>query len=154
MRARSTPPSSRRRTSTAPSRSRAARSGGAASAWRRRARVSPGIVTTSMLTWRPAEMDDTLLCVDVGTTNTRAWLTEGARVLVRREAPVGARDTARDGHPGALALGLRGLLADALAAPPSARPRRILAAGMISSPQGLCEVPHLAAPVGLAELAA
>lgn len=100
-------------------------------------------------------MDDPILCVDVGTTNTRAWLTEGARVLVRREAPVGARDTARDGHPGALARALRDLLADARRGLPAvASPRRILAAGMVTSPQGLCEVPHLAAPVGVAELAA
>jgi 2-keto-3-deoxy-galactonokinase len=49
-------------------------------------------------------MDDTLLCVDVGTTNTRVWLTQGAEVLVRHEAPVGARDTARDRHPGALTV--------------------------------------------------
>jgi 2-dehydro-3-deoxygalactonokinase len=98
-------------------------------------------------------MDDTLLCVDVGTTNTRAWLTEGAEVLVRREAPVGARDTARDPHAGALARGLRDLLADVRGALPQAAPRRIMAAGMIASPQGLCEVPHLPAPVGLAELA-
>lgn len=99
-------------------------------------------------------MDDLLLCVDVGTTNTRAWLTQGTQVLVRREAPVGARDTARDGHAGALARALRDLLADLLRASPPTRPHRILAAGMICSPQGLCEVPHLAAPVGLAELAA
>jgi 2-dehydro-3-deoxygalactonokinase len=98
-------------------------------------------------------MDDTLLCVDVGTTNTRAWLTQGTQVLVRREAPVGARDTARDGHAGALARALHDLLADVLRAPPSARPRRILAAGMISSPQGLCEIPHLVAPAGLSDLA-
>jgi 2-dehydro-3-deoxygalactonokinase len=99
-------------------------------------------------------MDDTRLCVDVGTTNTRAWLTQGTQVLVRREAPVGARDTARDGHAGTLARALRDVLADVQRASPPARPRRILAAGMLSSPQGLREVPHVAAPVGLAELAA
>src|SRR6186997_668259 len=99
-------------------------------------------------------MDDTLLCVDVGTTNTRAWLTEGASVRVRREAPVGARDTARDGHPGALARALHDLLADLRRAPGATPPRRILAAGMISSAQGLCEVAHVPAPAGLAELAA
>jgi 2-dehydro-3-deoxygalactonokinase len=98
-------------------------------------------------------MDDTLLCVDVGTTNTRAWLTQGTQVLVRRETPVGARDTARDGHAGALARALRDLLADVRRGLPEAAPRRILAAGMISSPQGLCEIPHVAAPVGPSELA-
>jgi 2-dehydro-3-deoxygalactonokinase len=99
-------------------------------------------------------MDDTFLCLDVGTTNTRVWLTKGAQTLVRRDAPVGARDTARDGHPGVLAGTLRDLLAELVRAVPATPPRRILAAGMIASPQGLCAVPHLAAPVGLAELAA
>jgi 2-dehydro-3-deoxygalactonokinase len=37
---------------------------------------------------------------------------------------------------------------------PELTPRRVLAAGMISSPQGLCDVPHLAAPAGVPELAA
>jgi 2-dehydro-3-deoxygalactonokinase len=101
-------------------------------------------------------MDDPLLCVDVGTTNTRVWLTQGAQVLFRREAPVGARDTARDGHPGALTRALRGLLAAASGGRPSTTPapRLVLAAGMISSPQGLCAIPHLAAPAGTADLAA
>jgi 2-dehydro-3-deoxygalactonokinase len=99
-------------------------------------------------------MDDSLLCVDVGTTNTRAWLTEGAQVRIRRDAPIGARDTARDGHAGTLARALRDLLAEVRRAVPRSTPRRILAAGMISSPQGLREVAHLAAPVGLPALAA
>ncbi len=99
-------------------------------------------------------MDDTLLCTDVGTTNTRVWLTAGSDVLVRRDAPVGARDTARDGHARALAGALRELLADLRRGRPSAAPRRIVAAGMASSAQGLCEVAHLEAPAGLAELAA
>jgi 2-dehydro-3-deoxygalactonokinase len=99
-------------------------------------------------------MDDTLLCADVGTTNTRVWLTAGRDVLVRRDAPVGARDTARDGHARALAGALRDLVADLRRGLPSAAPRRIVAAGMASSPQGLCEVAHLEAPAGLAELAA
>jgi 2-keto-3-deoxy-galactonokinase len=36
--------------------------------------------------------------IDTGTTNTRAWLVDGDRILARREAAAGARDTARDGH--------------------------------------------------------
>ena len=46
------------------------------------------------------------------------------------------------------------LLADLRRAPGATPPRRILAAGMISSAQGLCEVAHVPAPAGLAELAA
>jgi 2-dehydro-3-deoxygalactonokinase len=97
----------------------------------------------------------TLLCVDAGTTNTRAWLVSEGRIQARREAAVGARDTARDGHDGALRQGLRRLIADVRSAglPGRAPLRRIAAAGMITSPQGLVEVPHLVAPAGLAELA-
>lgn len=99
-------------------------------------------------------MDETLLGVDVGTTNTRVWVTHGPRVLHRCEAPVGARDSARDGHPGALARALRELLVEVRRAPSPAAPRFVLAAGMVSSPQGLCEVPHVPAPAGVGELAA
>jgi 2-dehydro-3-deoxygalactonokinase len=99
----------------------------------------------------------TLLCVDSGTTNTRAWLVAGDRILARREAPLGARDTARDGHDRALRSALRDLIAG-LRAPRDARdvlpPRHVAAAGMITSAQGLFEVPHVSAPAGIDELAA
>lgn len=98
----------------------------------------------------------TLVCVDAGTTNTRAWLLHGERVLARREVAVGARDTARDGHSGRLKEALRSVLSALLADCPEdvPTPRWIAAAGMITSAQGLLEVPHVAAPAGPAELAA
>jgi 2-dehydro-3-deoxygalactonokinase len=99
---------------------------------------------------------DTLVCVDTGTTNTRVWLTAGERLVARREVPVGARDTARDGQNGRLRAALREALEDLLRARPSdvPAPRLIAAAGMITSPQGLLEVPHVSAPAGVAALAA
>ena len=98
----------------------------------------------------------TLVCVDAGTTNTRVWLVAGDRILARREATVGARDTARDGHPRALRGALRDLIATVRSRTPlrTPAPLRVAAAGMITSPQGLCEVPHVKAPAGVAELAA
>lgn len=74
----------------------------------------------------------------------------------RQEVAKGARDTAKDGHDRALRLALRDLIARLRAEAPGdvARPRRVAAAGMITSPQGLVEVPHLAAPAGARELAA
>jgi len=98
----------------------------------------------------------TLVCVDVGTTNTRVWLVGGGRILARRAAPVGARDTARDGHDRALREGLRHLIAGVLGDRPAdvGAPRCIAAAGMITSPQGLVEVPHVVAPAGLEQLGA
>jgi 2-dehydro-3-deoxygalactonokinase len=94
--------------------------------------------------------------VDTGTTNTRAWLLHGDRVLGRREAAVGARDTARDGHNGRLKAALRDALNALLRDRPDdvPAPRVIAAAGMITSAQGLAEVPHVPAPAGVADLAA
>jgi 2-dehydro-3-deoxygalactonokinase len=97
-----------------------------------------------------------LVCVDAGTTNTRVWLVVGDRILARREATIGARDTARDGHSRALRGTLRDLIANVRARTPLGvkAPSRVAAAGMITSRQGLYEVPHVAAPAGAAELAA
>lgn len=99
--------------------------------------------------------DRSLVCVDTGTTNTRVWLVAGERVVARREAAVGARDTARDGHNGRLKAGLREALQAVLGERPSdvPPPGLIAAAGMITSAQGLLEVPHVAAPAGSGDLA-
>src|SRR5260221_8523220 len=99
----------------------------------------------------------TLLCVDSGTTNTRAWLVAGDRILARREAARGARDSARDGHHRALRGALRDLIAGLRATCDGhdvLPPRHIAAAGMVTSAQGLVEVPHVLAPAGIRELAA
>jgi 2-dehydro-3-deoxygalactonokinase len=98
----------------------------------------------------------TLVGIDAGTTNTRAWLVAGGRVLARREAAVGARDTARDGHDRALRAAVRDLIAEVRGQAPSGLPTPVCvaAAGMITSAQGLHEVPHVTAPAGVAELAA
>lgn len=95
-----------------------------------------------------------LVCVDAGTTNTRVWLVDGGRVLARREASVGARDTARDGHTARLRGALRVMVAGVQAdAPDAPRPAFVAAAGMITSPQGLFEVAHIRAPAGIDDLA-
>ena len=93
--------------------------------------------------------------VDMGTTNTRAWLMEGARVIARESTPVGIRDSAREKSPKVIREGLRELIAR-VRQPNSGhcRPTRIAAAGMISSSLGLREVAHIAAPAGLDELSA
>jgi 2-dehydro-3-deoxygalactonokinase len=99
-----------------------------------------------------------LICVDAGTTNTRVWLTSGDRIVARAQALVGVRDTARDGSSARLCGALRELIDQVrdearnqgLARPPES----VIAAGMITSPLGLAEVPHVMAPAGLGELAA
>ncbi len=91
-----------------------------------------------------------LICVDTGTTNTRVWLTEGANVIAQARASVGVRDTARDSSPARLHEALRNLIAEVRAGQET--PSAVLAAGMITSPLGLAEVPHVAAPVALQDL--
>jgi 2-dehydro-3-deoxygalactonokinase len=96
----------------------------------------------------------TFIAVDAGTTRTRAWLVRGERIAARRDAVVGARDTARRGDEGPLRAALRESIAVLLDGAGRDAPAHIVAAGMITSAEGLVEVPHLIAPAGVADLAA
>src|SRR5215470_896671 len=103
-----------------------------------------------------------LVCVDAGTTNMRVWFTAGDRVIARARAGVGVRDTARDGSSERLRAALRELIDrvrndardQGFAQSPECAPECVIAAGMITSPIGLAEVPHVPTPAGLEELAA
>jgi len=99
-----------------------------------------------------------LVCVDAGTTHTRVWLTAGDRVIARARANVGVRDTARDGTSERLRAVLRMLIdevrGNARKIGSGQSPECVIAAGMITSPLGLAEVPHVPTPAGLKELAA
>jgi 2-dehydro-3-deoxygalactonokinase len=99
-----------------------------------------------------------LICVDAGTTNTRVWLTVGDQVVARSQAGVGVRDTARDGSSARLRNALRELINqvrdDARNRGFAQSPECVIAAGMITSPLGLAEIPHVEAPAGLNDLAA
>lgn len=96
--------------------------------------------------------------IDTGTTNSRVWLMHGEEVLARADAQIGVRDSAKDGSPARLHAALRDLIAtvraEAASAKPACVPACVIAAGMITSSLGLADVPHIAAPAGLAELAA
>ena len=105
------------------------------------------------------DKSDCLICVDTGTTNTRVWLLRGAEVLATARVGVGVRDTARDGTAARLYEALR----EAIASVSSHKiegggdgpvPHAVIAAGMITSPLGLRDIPHLVAPAGLAALSA
>ena len=91
-------------------------------------------------------LNSSLICIDTGTTNTRVWLTLNGEIVAQARAGVGVRDTARDGSPTRLHVTLRELIADVRT---GYAPVAVLAAGMITSPLGLAEVPHVAAPAGL-----
>ena len=96
--------------------------------------------------------------VDMGTTNTRAWLMAGSRVIAKAAAPVGVRDSAREKSSETIRNGLREVIsrvrAEALRSSTAYIADYIAAAGMIGSPLGLAEVLHVAAPAGLEELSA
>jgi len=96
-----------------------------------------------------------IVTIDAGTTNTRGSLWRDGKLAARVQVEVGVRDTAINGDNGALKQAVRdsvqGALAQAGVDP--AEVTLALASGMITSALGLLEVPHLAAPAGLAELA-
>jgi 2-dehydro-3-deoxygalactonokinase len=96
--------------------------------------------------------------VDMGTTNTRAWLMRREEVIARASRATGVRDVARDGNRPVIHSFLRDLIAElkavAMKAQPSATPACIAGSGMITSSLGLAEVPHIQAPAGMKELVA
>jgi len=95
--------------------------------------------------------------VDMGTTNTRVWLTCGDPVVAHATELIGIRDSARDDGR-AIRNALRELIArvrhEAQQHGEVCTPNYIVAAGMIGSNLGLEEVPHVQAPAGIDELAA
>jgi 2-dehydro-3-deoxygalactonokinase len=100
-------------------------------------------------------LDETcILYIDGGTTRTRAWVAVGERVLASAEVAAGARDGAREGGPNALADAVRRLVLEVESrCRADARPVLAVAAGMITSPQGLVEVPHVETPADARDLA-
>lgn len=93
----------------------------------------------------------------MGTTNTRVWLVRNREVVARAQSNIGVRDTVRDGTPARIRAGLRDLIEDVKAqtqiVDAGLKPSCVMAAGMITSPLGLAEVPHVPAPAGITELA-
>lgn len=93
--------------------------------------------------------------VDMGTTNTRAWLVAGDRVAGRVRASVGVRNAAVAGTSAALRSSLGEIISKLVEAgrrEEALEPSFVVAAGMITSALGLAEVPHVAAPAGVGEL--
>jgi len=95
------------------------------------------------------------ICVDMGTTNTRVWIVQNQNIVDRIGEQVGLRDAARERNTSIVRDTLARLIsmARSRAAELGLRADCILAAGMLTSPLGLCEVPHIPAPAGEEELA-
>jgi 2-dehydro-3-deoxygalactonokinase len=94
-----------------------------------------------------------LYCVDMGTTNCRVYVIEGRRVWARVEAGFGVRDAGRDPLRGKLLALMEEALEKAKAAGLASVPVFAVGAGMLTSAQGLLEIPHLLAPAGEEDLA-
>lgn len=88
--------------------------------------------------------------LDVGSTNSRAWLARGRDVCARAIAPVGVRDSARTGSTALVRETVRALIAEVSAGEPVTL---VAAAGMITSSLGVAEVPHVLAPAAVEDLA-
>lgn len=96
-----------------------------------------------------------IITIDAGTTNTRTFLWRDGSVIAQATQEIGVRNTAIDGHNGALKQALRDSIASvqAQAGLNSSQIGLVMASGMITSPMGVQEVPHLPAPAGIAQLA-
>ncbi|HEX7813514.1 2-dehydro-3-deoxygalactonokinase [Dyella sp.] len=96
-----------------------------------------------------------ILTIDTGTTNTRVCLWHDGEVVAHAARQVGVRDTAITGSRARLEAAVRETLQETLqAAQLEANDiDRVLASGMITSNMGLCEIPHVKAPVAIQALA-
>ena len=95
-----------------------------------------------------------IIAIDGGTTNTRASLWEDPGVCVDMvKSEVGVRITSIEGSNASLKAAVKGLLEQLLANNSIGYDSidGIYACGMITSKEGLAELPHLIAPAGMAD---
>ncbi len=100
---------------------------------------------------------EALFCVDMGTTRTRAWLVNSVGIDSERAADIGERNVAAGESRQWLEAQLCRLLEETYRERRTHMvdmPAKVIAAGMITSAQGLIEVPHVAAPAGEREIRA
>ena len=98
----------------------------------------------------PAEWS---VALDGGTTNTRARLIHGDRIVATARRAVGVRDAVFDPGSRPLALAVRDAIEEVTSVLGDVRPGLIVAAGMLSSEVGLTAVAHVEAPAGIDALA-
>jgi 2-dehydro-3-deoxygalactonokinase len=101
-------------------------------------------------------MNELIAIVDMGTSNTRLFLTDGTgKILASVQDKFGVKDRAITGSRDVLLSGLRKLLSKA-AREANIKEEQIecfFCSGMISSEIGLTEIPHCSAPVSIGDLA-
>jgi len=102
------------------------------------------------------QSNDCVVCLDMGTTRTRAWLVVDGQIKAKFAEDFGVRDRAISSTPRSFEEQLCTLLLRVVQSSPSngagSMPTYIAAAGMIGSPNGLMDVPHVSAPAGVEEL--
>ena len=96
-----------------------------------------------------------LIHIDSGTTNTRAYLIQDETIFDCVKGDIGSRDSSISGSNQVLLNGIKTLINELLARNHAKEcdVERIFASGMVTSPYGICEVPHLCVPVSAAKLA-
>lgn len=95
--------------------------------------------------------------VDMGTTNTRAWLMHANQIIAATTESTGIRDAAREGQSVILECLRRvitKLRAFSSCTSEYSQPGYVVGVGMIGSNLGLAEVPYVSPPVTLAQLSA
>lgn len=101
-------------------------------------------------------MEQYIITIDGGTTNTRCILWNGKRKkIAEQKRSIGVRNTAIDGNNCKLKQAVKDCLENLLkeADLDYSSIYRIIASGMITSDVGIVEVPHKVAPLGMKELA-
>ena len=96
-------------------------------------------------------MTDPFIIIDGGTTNTRFCLLDRSQVIDTETVQAGAGSAVAPGSNPELVQAVRKTIRT-LEEKHACKVREIFASGMITSPTGLHEVPHLAAPAGLTDL--
>lgn len=99
-----------------------------------------------------------IVALDIGSTNSRAWLLDGAEstgsgqpvVRARATAAIGVRDSAIAGTTTPVRETVIRLIAELSK---TGKPSAVVGAGMVTSTLGLREVPHVVAPAALSDLA-
>lgn len=102
-------------------------------------------------------MQEYIITIDCGTTNTRALLFDAQHRLMHTEKrEIGVRTTAINGNNEQLKQTVRECIHNLLVAGNISfdNIKTIVASGMITSNMGLVEIPHLVAPVSVPELSA
>lgn len=101
--------------------------------------------------------DEPLCCIDMGTTTCRVFFVDSNRIRTRVEGEFGVRDVARGQSREDLRAKLEALILEAAQHIQSSGlvglPRYALGAGMLTSAQGLLEIPHVPAPATGLDLA-